>query len=102
MKKKSADCPVCRLVRLYLLLAVPLIAVLGTLSVDSTENSMGPMWFARVELIDILAWGSLAALLLVLCYRLYADYWIPKQRQRSLERLLEIIRTTWINSGICE
>lgn len=88
MKKKSADCPVCRLVRLYLLLAVPLIAVLGTLSVDSTENSIGPMWFARVELIDILAWGSLAALLLVLCYRLYADYWIPKQRQRSLERLL--------------
>ena len=88
MKKKPADCAVCRLVRFYLLLAVPLIAVLGTLSVDSTEDSMAPMWFARVELIDILAWGSLAAFFLVLCYRLYADYWIPKRRQRSLERLL--------------
>jgi len=88
VKKKSADCAVCRLVRLYLLLAVPLIAVLGTLSVDSTDDSIGPMWFARVELIDILAWGSVAGLFFVLCYRLYADYWIPKQRQRSLERLL--------------
>lgn len=88
MKKKSDDCAVCRLVRFYLLLAVPLIAVLGTLSVDSTEDNIEQMWFARVELIDILAWGSLAALFLVLCYRVYTDIWIPKQRQRSLERLL--------------
>lgn len=88
MKKKSDDCAVCRLVRFYLLLAVPLIAVLGTLSVDSTEDNIERMWFARVELIDILAWGSLAALCLVLCYRVYTDIWIPKQRQRSLERLL--------------
>ena len=88
MKKKSDDCAVCRLVRFYLLLAVPLIAVLGTLSVDSTEDNIEQMWFARVELIDILAWGSLAALFHVLCYRVYTDIWIPKQRQRSLERLL--------------
>ena len=88
MKRKPTDCAVCRLVRFYLLLAVPLIAVVGMSSVDPTEDSIAPMWFARVELIDILAWGSLAALLLVLCYRLYADYWIPKRRQRSLERLL--------------
>ena len=88
MKKKSDDCAVCRLVRFYLLLAVPLIAVLGTLSVDSTEDNIERMWFARVELIDILAWGSLAALFLVLCYRVHTDIWIPKQRQRSLERLL--------------
>ena len=85
----SKDCAVCKLIRFYLLLAVPLIAVLGLGSLDSQNASELPIWFARVELIDVMAWMSASALALVLVYRIYTDIWVPKKREKAINRLLE-------------
>ena len=86
---KSNDCAICRLVRFYLLLAVPLIAVLGFGSIDSQNHLESPIWFARVELIDVMAWMSASALALVLVYRIYTDVWVPKKREKAINRLLD-------------
>ena len=53
------DCAVCRLIRVYLLFAVPLLALVGVSTLEGGEKAR--FWLARVELIDILAWGALAA-----------------------------------------
>ena len=84
----SGDCQVCKLVRFYLLLAVPLVAILGLGSFGSNESGM-QIWFARVELIDYLAWGASAGLLLIVSYRGYLEFWVPKRRRAALERLLK-------------
>ena len=83
----SGECRICRIVRLYLLLAVPLVAILGMGSISAGESGM-KIWFARVELIDYLAWGSLGALFLIVFYRGYIEYWAPKRRKAKLEQLL--------------
>lgn len=85
----SKDCAICKLIRFYLLLAVPLIAVLGFGSLDPESPSASPIWFARVELIDVMAWMSGAALALVLTYRIYTDVWIPKKREKAINRLID-------------
>ena len=84
----SGDCQVCRLVRFYLLLAVPLVAILGLGSFGSNESGI-QIWFARVELIDYLAWGALAGLIVIVSYRGYLEFWAPKRRRAALERLLK-------------
>ena len=44
-------------------------------------------WLARIELIDILAWGALLALCLITSYRAYEEYYLPRRRLRALEAL---------------
>jgi len=65
----SQDCAVCKLIRTYLFLAVPLLA--------------------RVELIDLLAWGALAALVAITLYRAYDEFYLPRRRLRALEAAKE-------------
>jgi hypothetical protein len=89
--KKSEGCAVCRLVRMYLLLAVPLIAVLGTGSMTSYDDKNQNIWFARVELIDFLAAASILGLFAVIAYKLYEEYWIPKRRERAIKDLKDKI-----------
>ena len=89
----SKDCAICKLIRFYLLLAVPLIAVLGFGSLDPEDHSASPIWFARVELIDVMAWMSAAALALVLVYRVYTDVWVPKKREKAINKLLDRDKT---------
>ena len=86
---KSNNCAICSLIRFYLLLAVPLIAVLGFGSMDSENPLESQIWFAGVELIDVMAWTSATALALVLVYRIYTDVWVPKKREKGINRLLD-------------
>lgn len=86
--QKSKDCAVCRLVRFYLMLAVPLIAMIGLGSLGTVDDSQAVIWFARVEVIDFLAWGSLLALVVILAYRGYVEFWVPKRRSRALAQIL--------------
>lgn len=90
--RKSEDCKICRLVRFYLLCAVPLIALLGLGALESTPEGDKTIWFARVELIDFLAIGSLIALCFMIGYRAYLEYWLPKKRVRAIDELLERTR----------
>ena len=87
--RNSSDCPTCRLVRFYLFLSIPLIAVLGFSSVESERDGGVVLWFARLELIDFLAWGSLISCIVVLMYRVYVEFWLPRRRAEALDRLLE-------------
>lgn len=81
-------CTICRIIRFYLLLAVPLVAILGLGALGSEESSAGGIWFARVELIDFLAVGSLLALVFIVSYRAYREFWLPKKRKEAIETLL--------------
>ena len=77
------DCAVCRLIRIYLLFAVPLLALVGASTMEGGDKAR--LWVARVELIDILAWGALAALVAITSYRAYEEYYLPRRRLRALE-----------------
>ena len=79
------DCAVCRLIRVYLLFAVPLLALVGVSTLEGGEKAR--FWLARVELIDILAWGALVALCLITSYRAYEEYYLSRRRLRALEAL---------------
>jgi len=81
----SSDCRVCKVIRTYLLFAIPLIALVGLQARDS--ESASKHWFARAELIDFLAWGSLSALVLVTLYRIYEEYYLPRRRIEKLQQI---------------
>ena len=81
------DCAVCRLIRTYLFLAVPLLALVGVRSMEGGDATS--LWIARVELIDLLAWGALAALVAITLYRAYNEYYLPSRRLRALEAAKE-------------
>ena len=49
---------------------------------DGGSNSVP--WFARVELIDLLSWGCLAALVAIVSYRAYQEYYLPRKREQAL------------------
>ena len=79
----AQDCAICKIIRTYLLFAVPLLALVGASTMGGGLGSATP-WFARVELIDLLSWGCLAALILIVAYRAYEDYYLPRKRERAL------------------
>ena len=78
----GTDCAVCKIIRTYLLFAVPLLALVGASTMDGGISSVP--WFARVEIIDLLSWGCLAALIAIVAYRAYQEYYLPKKREQAL------------------
>ena len=78
----AQDCAVCKIIRTYLLFAVPLLALVGATSMEGGIDSAP--WFARVELIDLLSWGCLVALISIVAYRAYEEYYLPRKRERAL------------------
>ena len=77
------DCAVCKLIRTYLLFAVPLLALVGLRTTPGVEKTR--LWFARAELIDVLSWGCLAALIVIVIFKAYREYYLPARRARLLE-----------------
>ena len=60
---------------------MPLLALVGVSTMEGDEKAR--FWLARVELIDILAWGALAALLAITSYRAYEEYYLPRRRLQA-------------------
>ena len=87
----KGDCAVCRLIRVYLLFAVPLLALVGASTMEGGENAR--LWVARVELVDMLAWGALAALLAITSYRAYEEYYLPRRRLQALEAVKQSLES---------
>ena len=85
------DCAVCRLIRVYLLFAVPLLALVGASTMEGGDKAR--LWVARVELIDMLAWGALAALVVITSYRAYDEYYLPRRRLRALEAVKQSLES---------
>lgn len=85
------DCAICRLIRVYLLFAVPLLALVGASTMEGGDKAR--LWVARVELIDILAWGALAALVVITSYRAYEEYYLPRRRLRALEAVKQSLES---------
>ncbi len=81
----GADCAVCKLIRTYLLFAVPLLALVGLNTADGDDSVK--LWFARVELIDVLAWGALLSLVVITLYRIYEEYFLPGRRMDKLQKI---------------
>ena len=81
----GTDCAVCKLIRTYLLFAVPLLALVGLNTADSDGRLK--LWFARAELIDVLAWGALLALVVITLYRIYEEYYLPGRRMDKLQKI---------------
>ncbi|HBW82867.1 MAG TPA: hypothetical protein DEF79_02380 [Gammaproteobacteria bacterium] len=81
----GTDCAVCKLIRTYLLFAVPLLALVGLKTADGDGSVK--LWFARAELIDVLAWGALLALVVITLYRVYEEYYLPRRRMDKLQKI---------------
>ena len=77
------DCAVCKMIRTYLLFAVPLLALVGAGAIDGGKADR--WWFVHVELIDLLAWGAVVALIGITAYRAYHEFYLPVRRQRALK-----------------
>ena len=82
----GTDCAVCKIIRTYLLFAVPLLALVGASTMDGGISNVP--WFARVEIIDLLSWGCLAALVAIVSYRAYQEYYLPRKCEQALERAI--------------
>ena len=78
----GTDCTICKIIRTYLLFAVPLLALVAASTMEDGVRSTP--WFARVEIIDLLSWGCLAALITIVAYRAYQEYYLPKKREQAL------------------
>jgi len=89
--RDKKDCAVCRIVRTYLLIAVPLLAMVGFSSMSGDQGLAAP-WFARVELIDFLAAIAAASLVIVVAFKAYQEYWAPKKKKKKLESLVNQLR----------
>lgn len=87
--RRSQDCAVCRLVRFYLLVAAPLVIMLGMGAIGSSEQKHGVMWIARVELIDFLALGAVSLLFVVVGFKAYKEYWKPRRQTRAINQILQ-------------
>ena len=72
----AEDCAVCRLVRTYVLFAVPLLAMIGAFALGDSSGEQ--LWFADTRLIDVLSWGSLAALVGIVTYKAYKSMLFPR------------------------
>ena len=92
----AEDCAVCRLVRTYVLFAVPLLAMIGAFAFSDSPDK--ELWFADTRLIDVLSWGSLAALVGIVTYKAYQEYVIPQRRMRRLEEMRASVPDEDLNS----
>ena len=90
------DCTICRVIRTYLLFAVPLLAMIGAFALGDSSGEQ--LWFADTRLIDVLSWGSLAALVGIVTYKAYQEYVIPQRRMRRLEEMQASISDEDLNS----
>ena len=90
------DCTICRVIRTYLLFAVPLLAMIGAFALGDSSGEQ--LWFADTRLIDVLSWGSLAALVGIVTYKAYQEYVIPHRRMRRLEEMQASISDEDLNS----
>ena len=81
------DCAVCRIVRTYLLISVPILSIVGNSSM-SGDPELDTPWFARVELISFLAAFAVTSLVAVVAFKAYQEFWAPKKKKEKLEALV--------------
>ena len=87
LKQSREQCRVCSLIRTYLLVAVPLLAMLG-LSNDSSSGQVDAIaLFGGVYLIDFLAYLAGFSLIAVVVYKGYKEFWYPRQTQKKISKL---------------
>ena len=89
--RNKSDCAVCKIVRTYLLIAVPLLAMVGFSSMSGDREVVTP-WFARVELINFLAALAVTSLATVVAFKAYQEFWSPKKKRERLESLVSQLR----------
>ena len=90
----SNECRVCKIIRSYLYFAVPLLAFLA--AGGSNMQDVG-LWFSSVRLIDVLAYGSLLALALIIVFRIFQEIYLPRKRLRQLQELSRKGSSTYVN-----
>ena len=59
----DTECKVCKLIRTYVLVAVPLVLILGAQALNKDASIQS--WVPGVVLIDLLAYGALGALVAI-------------------------------------
>ena len=90
-RSENESCAICRMIRTYLLIAVPLLAMVGFSSMSGDSGEVA-LWFARVELINFLAALAITSLVVVVALRAYQEFWIPKKKREKLETLVSQVR----------
>ena len=81
------ECRVCKLIRAYALIAVPLVLILGAQALN--EETAFKSWMPGVVLIDMLAYGALGALIVIVAARFKKEFVEPKRKQKKLNQIIE-------------
>ena len=83
----NSECKVCKLIRAYVLIAVPLVLILGAQALN--EDAALQSWMPGVVLIDMLAYGALGALVIIVGVRFKREFIDPKRKQKRLNKLIK-------------
>ena len=85
----DTECKVCKLIRTYVLVAVPLVLILGAQALNKDASIQS--WVPGVVLIDLLAYGALGALVAIVESALKRIHRYQKKRKKlnQVRRRLE-------------
>ena len=76
------DCTICKYTRYFFYAAAPIVILLGMGSGPGVSPSLQ---FITVDLGDYLAVGILIALVSLIIFRAYVEYYVPWRDERNIE-----------------
>ena len=81
----DTECKVCKLIRTYVLVAVPLVLILGAQALNKDASIQS--WVPGVVLIDLLAYGALGALVAIVGVRFKKEFIDTKRKEKKLNQV---------------
>ena len=83
------DCPTCRIIRNFLFLAAPMILILAINNNRPEAEAFALTMPLGIDLIDVVSYGSLLLLCVLVAYRYYQEFYKPKQDEKKRRTLAD-------------
>ena len=78
------DCKVCKTIRTFLYMGVPLVLLLGVYNNQPEAERFAFTIPFGIDPIDVVSYGSLIGLIAMVTYRAYQEYYLPRRREREM------------------
>lgn len=78
------DCKVCRTIRTFLYIGAPLVVLLGVYNNQPEAERFAFVIPFGIDPIDVVSYGALIGLIVMVAYRAYQEYYLPRRREREL------------------
>jgi disulfide bond formation protein DsbB len=78
------DCKVCKTIRTFLYMGVPLVLLLGVYNNQPEAERFAFTIPFGIDPIDVMSYGSLIGLIAMISYRAYQEYYLPRRREHEM------------------